>query len=101
MTTMRGKMRATNPAFIPRNHLVEETIIAAVNDGDFRLSSGCCRWFPRLTRISQRSDDTPIRRGPIRSCTKRFAAPDRSGMHVRHYKYAPNIDPHLKFGPSS
>jgi uncharacterized protein YdiU (UPF0061 family) len=28
-------MRAVNPAFIPRNHLVEEAIIAAVNDGDF------------------------------------------------------------------
>ena len=28
-------MRAANPAFIPRNHLVEEAISAAVNDGDF------------------------------------------------------------------
>jgi uncharacterized protein YdiU (UPF0061 family) len=28
-------MRAANPAFIPRNHLVEEAIIAAVIDGDF------------------------------------------------------------------
>ena len=31
----RAAMRAANPAFIPRNHLVEETIAAAVNDGDF------------------------------------------------------------------
>jgi serine/tyrosine/threonine adenylyltransferase len=31
----RSAMRVANPAFIPRNHLVEEAIIAAVNDGDF------------------------------------------------------------------
>lgn len=28
-------MRAVNPAFIPRNHLVEEVIVAAVNELDF------------------------------------------------------------------
>ena len=28
-------MRAANPAFIPRNHLVEAAIIAAVDDDDF------------------------------------------------------------------
>jgi protein adenylyltransferase len=28
-------LRAANPAFIPRNHLVEEAISAAVNNGDF------------------------------------------------------------------
>ena len=28
-------MRAVNPAFIPRNHLVEEALSAAVNNGDF------------------------------------------------------------------
>ena len=28
-------MRATNPAFIPRNHLVEEVISAAVHQADF------------------------------------------------------------------
>jgi len=33
---LRGAaMRAANPAFIPRNHLVEEAIAAAVNNGDF------------------------------------------------------------------
>ncbi len=31
----RVAMRAANPAFIPRNHLVEEAISAAVNKGDF------------------------------------------------------------------
>src|ERR1700722_10831207 len=45
----------------------------------FRLSKDCCRWFPRLTRISQRSGDTPIHRDPIRSCAKRSAAPDFHG----------------------
>jgi uncharacterized protein YdiU (UPF0061 family) len=34
-TERRSAMRAANPAFIPRNHLVEEAIIAAVSDGDF------------------------------------------------------------------
>jgi serine/tyrosine/threonine adenylyltransferase len=32
----RVAMRAANPLFIPRNHLVEEVISAAVNNGDFR-----------------------------------------------------------------
>ena len=31
----RTAMRAVNPAFIPLNHLVEEAISAAVNDGSF------------------------------------------------------------------
>jgi serine/tyrosine/threonine adenylyltransferase len=31
----RMAMRAANPAFIPRNHLVEEAIAAAVNHGDY------------------------------------------------------------------
>jgi uncharacterized protein YdiU (UPF0061 family) len=31
----RTAMRAANPAFIPRNHLVEEAISAAVDDGNF------------------------------------------------------------------
>lgn len=31
----RRAMRAVNPAFIPRNHRVEEMISAAVHDGDF------------------------------------------------------------------
>jgi uncharacterized protein YdiU (UPF0061 family) len=31
----QASMHATNPAFIPRNHLVEKAIRAAVNSGDF------------------------------------------------------------------
>jgi uncharacterized protein YdiU (UPF0061 family) len=31
----RDRMRAANPAFIPRNHLVEEVITAATRDGEF------------------------------------------------------------------
>jgi uncharacterized protein YdiU (UPF0061 family) len=34
-TERRSAMRAVDPAFIPRNHLVEEAIIAAETDGDF------------------------------------------------------------------
>jgi uncharacterized protein YdiU (UPF0061 family) len=30
-------MRAANPLFIPRNHLVEEAISAAVNNDDFSV----------------------------------------------------------------
>jgi serine/tyrosine/threonine adenylyltransferase len=30
-------MRAVNPRYIPRNHLVEEAIVAAVSNGDFQL----------------------------------------------------------------
>ncbi len=30
-----GRMNAVNPAFIPRNHLVEEALAAAVNEGDY------------------------------------------------------------------
>jgi protein adenylyltransferase len=33
----QAAMRRTNPAFIPRNHLVEEAISAAVSKGDFSL----------------------------------------------------------------
>jgi uncharacterized protein YdiU (UPF0061 family) len=36
-TERRSAMRAVNPAFIPRNHLVEEAIVAAVNDGDLSV----------------------------------------------------------------
>ena len=36
VNTRRVAMRAANPQFIPRNHLVEEVISAAVNNGDFR-----------------------------------------------------------------
>src|SRR5215831_6853014 len=48
-----GAMRAVNPAFIPRNHLVEETLLAAVQQGDL---SG----FETLTRVLSRPyDDEP------------------------------------------
>jgi uncharacterized protein YdiU (UPF0061 family) len=33
----QAAMRTANPAFIPRNHLVEEAISAAVSNGDFSL----------------------------------------------------------------
>jgi len=32
----RAAMRSVNPMFIPRNHLVEEVIVAAVNNEDFQ-----------------------------------------------------------------
>jgi hypothetical protein len=36
-------MRAANPVFIPRNHLVEEAIIAAERMGISLPSRSCCR----------------------------------------------------------
>ena len=32
-----NSMRAVNPAFIPRNHHVEQALNAAIDDGDFSL----------------------------------------------------------------
>ena len=77
MNERRPAMRAANPAFIPRNHLVEEAISAAVNVGDFQPFESS------LTALSMPYEDQPpsaatsIRRSPIKSCTKRFAALDQ------------------------
>ena len=49
----RAAMRAANPAFIPRNHLVEEAISAAVNNGDFSPFESL------LTVLSTPYDDQP------------------------------------------
>jgi uncharacterized protein YdiU (UPF0061 family) len=42
---VRKEMRAANPAFIPRNHLVEEVIRAGVDEGDFEP-------FARIVEVS-------------------------------------------------
>ena len=47
-------MRAANPAFIPRNHLVEEAISAAVNDRDFSPFGAL------LTVLSAPFEDQPV-----------------------------------------
>jgi uncharacterized protein YdiU (UPF0061 family) len=49
----RAAMRAANPAFIPRNHLVEEAISAAVNVGDFQPFESL------LTVLSMPHEDQP------------------------------------------
>ena len=49
----RAAMRAANPAFIPRNHLVEEAISAAVNIGDFQPFESL------LTVLSMPYEDQP------------------------------------------
>ena len=62
-------MRAVNPAFIPRNHLVEEALSAAVNNGD--LSS-----FEKLLAVlSSPYDDQPPHR--------LYAEPPRPAQIVR------------------
>ena len=50
----RAAMRAANPAFIPRNHLVEEAISAAVNDGIF------LPFEDLLTVLSTPYEDQPV-----------------------------------------
>jgi uncharacterized protein YdiU (UPF0061 family) len=50
----RRAMRAANPAFIPRNHLVEEAISAAVNDGNFAPFESL------LTVLSMPYEDQPV-----------------------------------------
>jgi len=49
----RAAMRAANPVFIPRNHLVEEAISAAVNDGYFQPFESL------LTVLSMPYEDQP------------------------------------------
>jgi uncharacterized protein YdiU (UPF0061 family) len=53
-TERRSAMRAANPVFVPRNHLVEEAIIAAETDGSFSARpwsigplSTLCPWAGR------------------------------------------------------
>jgi uncharacterized protein YdiU (UPF0061 family) len=50
----RMAMRAANPAFIPRNHLVEEAISAAVNGGNFAPFESL------LTVLSMPYEDQPV-----------------------------------------
>src|SRR4029077_20705930 len=62
-------LRAGNPAFTPRNLLVEEAIIAAVNDGDFSA-------FERLLSVvSAPCEDQPA--------FGRYADPPRPDQVVR------------------
>jgi serine/tyrosine/threonine adenylyltransferase len=49
-------MRAVNPAFIPRNHLVEAALSVAVNDGDFSA------FDKLLTVLSRPYEDQPAHR---------------------------------------
>jgi serine/tyrosine/threonine adenylyltransferase len=65
----RALMRASSPAFIPRNHLVEEVIAAAVNESDFAR-------FERLVEVLARPyDDQPEH--------ARYAEPPRPEQIVR------------------
>jgi serine/tyrosine/threonine adenylyltransferase len=62
-------MRAVNPAFIPRNHLVEAALSAAVNDGDFSAFDNL------LTVLSRPYEDQPTHR--------LYAQPPRPDQVVR------------------
>jgi len=62
-------MRAVNPAFIPRNHLVEEALSAAVNNGDLSAFDNL------LTVLSRPYDDQPAHR--------LYAEPPRPDQVVR------------------
>jgi uncharacterized protein YdiU (UPF0061 family) len=65
----RAAMRAANPAFIPRNHLVEEALSAAVNTGDLSPFEAL------LSVLSKPYDDEPA--------FARYAAPPRPEQIVR------------------
>lgn len=65
----RSDMRSLNPAFIPRNHLVEEAIRAAVDEGDLEP-------FEQLIEVlAAPYDDQPSR--------ERYAEPPRADQIVR------------------
>jgi len=62
-------MRSVNPAFIPRNHRVEEVIKAAVEEGDLEP-------FEQLIEVlASPYDDQPSQ--------ERYAAPPRTDQIVR------------------
>jgi uncharacterized protein YdiU (UPF0061 family) len=65
----RAAMRAVNPAFIPRNHLVEEALSAAVNNGDLSAFEAL------LTVLLRPYDEQPDR--------TRYADPPRPDQIVR------------------
>ena len=65
----QAEMRAANPAYIPRNHLVEEVIAAAVDDDDFAP-------FDALATVLA----APYETQPGR---ERYAAPPRPDQVVR------------------
>lgn len=65
----RSRMHAVNPAYIPRNHLVEEAIAAAVDRGDFTPFEAL------LDVLSRPFDDQPGR--------ERYAAPPHPDEIVR------------------
>jgi len=65
----RGDMRSVSPAFIPRNHLVEEVIEAAIEEGDLEP-------FEQLIEVlASPYEDQPSR--------ERQAAPPRADQIVR------------------
>ena len=57
-----GAMRAVNPAFIPRNHLVEAALTAAVERSDFQP-------FEDLLAVLSRPFERPARTGALRHAT--------------------------------
>ncbi len=63
-------MKSVNPAFIPRNHLVEEALAAAVKEGDLKP-------FERLVSVLARPfDDQP-------DTPPKYALPPRPEQVVR------------------
>jgi len=69
LTERLSAMRAANPAFIPRNHLVQETIVAAETDEDFSV-------FEKLLSVISAPDEDQPAFG-------RYADPPRPDQVVR------------------
>ena len=73
----RAAMRAVNPAFIPRNHLVEAALDAAVTRQDFGPVRGTARGrVAARTRIGRATSATPRRPRRRSASTRPSAAPD-------------------------
>ena len=81
----RALMRAVNPAFIPRNHLVEEALAAAVNSGDLSPFESSADGAVQALRGS--TDLRSLRRSATARSSRapdllRYLTEDASSAHV-------------------
>ncbi len=72
----RRSMRRVNPAFIPRNHRIEQIIAAAVEGEDFGPFEEMLRVLSQPYEDQAASRPMQCRRSPPSGCCKRFAAPE-------------------------
>jgi uncharacterized protein YdiU (UPF0061 family) len=73
-TERAAAMRSVNPAFIPRNHRVEQAIAAATEDADFSLFEALLDVTSRPYEDSRAMPLMPGHLSPARKCCRPFAA---------------------------